>query len=1058
LAEPFPSSPRVKTFYPSEYKANHHSFNVTQTVSGLILVGNVDGLLVYDGERWELHQLPGKKIVRSIASSDRDKIFVGSWGDFGYFEPDSITGLRYVSLSHLVGMSDYEIGDIWQVFIDADTTYYLNFHHIFRFANGRVDVVTPKDNHGTYAIYHNRQIIIPDLNVGLVEYSPGSSIRLMPNGDFFKDKRVRAIIPGDTLVLFTSDGRIFSYSNGSIQENNWVISDYLKSKGVTGAIALNNNTIAIGIVNGGVLFATPQGKPLFLCDTRNGLVSNAINICSVDTECGLWVSSMEGISRIEIASGVSVLGKGQGIQGAISDIAFHNNMWYVSSATGVYVAPQNRFIPSQISQANFRKVKGIASQVFAMQSVGSHLFSVGASGAHAIIDSASVFYYPFGAGNIKYLPHQKAILTGGWSGIGVIDVSKSSPKGIERLKGVEEYIDNIVAISPNEYWLKTTSGYLLNLLVGDIEGREISLKAITKVDTTQGLPSPNIYNISKTNNSLLVASDKGVHRLCSNSGKFIKQHLPPLVKEIHNIIDIDTNQFVVLSSERKIFVLNFRDDTLFIDFTLSAKVGSQKITAAKKFGSTIAIVSPEKIFAINTSTCKKIEEDKPTSLFRKIYSLHKHKYFYSGYNILPDKSTLHYSENSIRIVFTSPLASAVDEISYSHILEGFDRQWSPFSSSSEVTYTNIPEGNYTFRLKALNALGIEGDEVVWQFTVLPPWYRTTWAYLLYPLLLLLIIFGVTKQYNRHLIREKVRLEQIVKERTLDIVRQKEEIMEKNEELQQQNEEIMAQRDEIEVQKTIIEVRTNEISQSIAYAKHIQNSILPTPNEVLSSFDSSFVLYLPKDVVSGDFYWVHKHNDISLCAVADCTGHGVPGGFMSMLGTALLNEIHALNPESEPSERLELLRRKVIRSLHQDDPTAVTKDGMDISFLALNQSTLELSYASAFGKLLLIRDGEAIKLDSDRIAVGFSFTNDRFFTTRKLQLQRGDTIYAMSDGIIDQLGGVDSKKLGSKRVSELLCKLSTVEFSKHKQKIEDFTLHWMGSYTQVDDILVMGIRV
>lgn len=281
---------------------------------------------------------------------------------------------------------------------------------------------------------------------------------------------------------------------------------------------------------------------------------------------------------------------------------------------------------------------------------------------------------------------------------------------------------------------------------------------------------------------------------------------------------------------------------------------------------------------------------------------------------------------------------------------------------------------------------------------------------------------------------------------------------KNSELHQQNEEILAQRDEIESQKEIIEQKSKEVTDSITYARYIQQSILPSTEEVNMCFENHFILYAPKDLVSGDFYWTQKVNGVSYCAVSDCTGHGVPGGFMSMLGIALLNEIHATNPMLSPAERLTLLKQMLIETLKQDRSGSLSKDGMDISLLSVDHQKLTMNYASALGKVILVRDGTPTLLEYDRTPVGYSYSKGGEFQNRTVALQRGDLIYAFTDGIVDQLGGNDAKKFGTKRFSEKLGAISALDFTEHKGAIEQEFNRWKDNLNQLDDILVFGIKV
>ncbi|MBI5219811.1 MAG: tetratricopeptide repeat protein [Bacteroidia bacterium] len=331
--------------------------------------------------------------------------------------------------------------------------------------------------------------------------------------------------------------------------------------------------------------------------------------------------------------------------------------------------------------------------------------------------------------------------------------------------------------------------------------------------------------------------------------------------------------------------------------------------------------------------------------------------------------------------------------------------------------------------------------------------------------------------------------------------QKHVIEEKNEELNQQNEEIRTQRDEIEAQRDLvtkqkehIEQIHEELTDSIHYAERIQKAVLPNLNEILSpkSQDSNskpqdplkfetwnssamlttgleleiFVLFKPKDIVSGDFYWMAKRNNQLLIAVADCTGHGVPGAFMSMLGVSLLNEIVARRDVTTASQVLDELRKHIIQSLQQKGISGEQKDGMDIAFVALNTDTLELQFAGANNPVYIVETGDSpvstvreIRPDKMPVAI---HENMQPFTNHVIKIQKGDTIYLMSDGYADQFGGPKGRKFYEKQLKEILLVNSHLSMEKQKEilgnTIEDWKNNYGEKYEQTDDVTVFGIKI
>jgi serine phosphatase RsbU (regulator of sigma subunit) len=282
--------------------------------------------------------------------------------------------------------------------------------------------------------------------------------------------------------------------------------------------------------------------------------------------------------------------------------------------------------------------------------------------------------------------------------------------------------------------------------------------------------------------------------------------------------------------------------------------------------------------------------------------------------------------------------------------------------------------------------------------------------------------------------------------------------------------------EIQIQKEIIEEKNSDITASINYALKIQEAILPREDELKASLNEYFVFYKPRDIISGDFYWFSKRDNLIFIAAADCTGHGVPGALMSMLGNSFLNEIVNEYHIYNPAEILDLLRLKIIKTLRQRETN--TKDGMDIAICVLNTELREINYAGAFNSAYItsdkkyeqsfdyevyhnefVADKRLIILPADRFPVGIvQGQHNDMFTNKKYHYQTGDCLYLFSDGLADQFGGTQGKKYKTKQLKDLLLKVSRYDMNYQLLSISDDFENWKGQQEQVDDILMIGIRL
>jgi serine phosphatase RsbU (regulator of sigma subunit) len=257
----------------------------------------------------------------------------------------------------------------------------------------------------------------------------------------------------------------------------------------------------------------------------------------------------------------------------------------------------------------------------------------------------------------------------------------------------------------------------------------------------------------------------------------------------------------------------------------------------------------------------------------------------------------------------------------------------------------------------------------------------------------------------------------------------------------------------------IRKKNKDITDSINYARRLQYAILPDEKVITACLPESFVLYKPKDIVSGDFYWFHHKSDSDVCILAavDCTGHGVPGAFMSMIGNFHLNSTVVDQEISDPAEILVTLDKKVCKVLKQESEEAATKDGMEISLCIINTRKREINFVSAMRPLYMIRDKEFIEIKGNKFSIG-GYMPDKIFQTHQVTLKPGDTFYLTSDGFADQTGGEAGKKFMSKKLKELLMEIQSCTMSEQRTRLEEAFEKWRGRHAQVDDVLVIGVRM
>ncbi len=254
-----------------------------------------------------------------------------------------------------------------------------------------------------------------------------------------------------------------------------------------------------------------------------------------------------------------------------------------------------------------------------------------------------------------------------------------------------------------------------------------------------------------------------------------------------------------------------------------------------------------------------------------------------------------------------------------------------------------------------------------------------------------------------------------------------------------------------------ERQSKELTDSIKYASYIQSALLPSKELFDRLLPENFIFFKPRDVVSGDFYWISKYKNSIIVAAADCTGHGVPGAFMSMLGISFLNEIIGKGCFHSASAILNQLRERVMKTLHQTGDKKEQKDGMDISLCIIDFDLQQLQYAGANNPIYLIREGNLFEIKGDRMPIGINIIEERSFTNHQVSLEKNDMIYLITDGYPDQFGGDNERKLKYKPFKDILLRIYNKEMNEQMEVLEEELNNWKGNLNQIDDILIIGFK-
>ncbi len=399
----------------------------------------------------------------------------------------------------------------------------------------------------------------------------------------------------------------------------------------------------------------------------------------------------------------------------------------------------------------------------------------------------------------------------------------------------------------------------------------------------------------------------------------------------------------------------------------------------------------------------------------------------SRFTNAPSNIEIPFNLNHLTIYFSANDWTAPHKIRYYYKLEGGENKWYSVKDDNKVALNYLAEGTYVFNVKALGDGNLWSETLKFNIVVLPPWWKTIWAYLSYVIALALLIIFIISFRTKKLIEQRKQLEQLVSMRTEEVVKQKE----------------------------LVEQKNKEIIDSINYAKRIQRAILPSSGMVKRKLANAFIYFKPKDIVAGDFYWLEERNDKILLAAADCTGHGVPGAMVSLVCNNTLSRTVREFNLTDPALILNMVRDIVIESF--TNSREEVKDGMDIALISFDIKTNIIEFSGANNNLYIFSKGQLKILKGDRQPIG-KYLKSNDFSKQQIQLYPGDSFYMFTDGYADQFGGPEGKKFKTTPFLEMIQSIQHLPMRDQKKYVEHVFETWADKYDQVDDVCVIGVRI
>ncbi|NOQ27718.1 MAG: SpoIIE family protein phosphatase [Bacteroidales bacterium] len=1045
----YAQSPKFESYKILKNKKNVEVNAVFQNHSGYLWLGTNYGLVKYDGTEFQLFTEKDSLWDNSISTINEDqkgllwighesgKISIYDGRNFKKFDPEE-------------GLSAEEISSF---FIDKnDVLWFSTFGEGLYYYTGE-----------------NRKRL----------YNLNSDNGLL-------DNYVYGIVQdSDSNLYFATDKGISVYNT----ENKEFIDEITTTDGLPDNIVkhliINNNDLWLAMEDGGICKYNIISKEFSrIFDWEFGSINNFI--CISDKE--FWISTKrKGIVKIYYddneVSWYTVYGENNDLPDVRTNTIFkdrENNIW-IGTRNGLAVRKNNNI--EFLNEKDDFTIKDIFS--FVIDDLGNYwiasqqgLFIVSKDNMGKIKQKL-LFYNPDNP--YSFISLYKDNLGDIWAGTYGYGAFKINPitleiKNFNSKNGLSN--DNIIHISGDSQfiWLSTLGGGVSKYCLS-------GLKEFMTYTIEDGLSSNYVYStFTDSENRTWIATDGGGVGYYKNDSiyAFANTDLDSIQKTVYSVIEdcnkdlwfncanhglyrFDGNSYYNYNEEnglRSNSIQGLTTDFMGNPIIISNEGIDRYATKDSSFehqgeASGVAYQEPHlnSVYKdkngniwIGTASgiIKFIADIDTTNILPRIFITQKNVL---SVPIKENQYTFKYNKNYLTFFYTAIWFKSSEELKYRYKLEGYDMDWNPTTNLRMVNYSNIPPGEYKFKVQVNYAGGkwLSSTESEYSFKIRKPFWKTYWFIAATIILIIIGIYTFIKARIKNLEHAKEVLEEEVKKRTAEI--------------QQQKEEIETQRNYVTEQRDKIKLQNKNITSSIEYASRIQRAVLPSKEIFIKNLGEHFIFFKPRDIVSGDFYYLNVKNNNIIVAAADCTGHGVPGAFMSILGVSLLNQIVGQLPDSfNAGDILTLLRNEIKLALGQTGKDGEAKDGMDISLCVLNRENETINFAGAYNPLIIVRNKEIIKYKGDKMPIGIFIKEKESFTNHIIDIKSGDTLYIYSDGFQDQFGGEMKKKFLPKNLNNLLLEISHEPAQKQKEILDSTLESWKGEEPQVDDIIVLGFKI
>ncbi len=776
-------SPYIQRIRLNNYGPQNNNFNILQDQNGILYIANSNGILQLDGYYWNLTDFKG---VPKIDFTSDGILFVGGNNKIGYYKSD-------FSKNHFVSLFDVDTAflnsqiNIKQVLANDEYVYFSSYNELFLYVKNKIHKILTTTN--KIALFKVNKSVLLFVEGDKLYKLAGKELLPLPNSKFLSNKKIVDILPyKDQLLIITKDSDLYIFDNYSVKKFHTEIETFLKSNNYKTSVELANGNYAIGTEMAGIVIINKEGKLITSINEACGLYSLNVNKLFVDDNDNLWALHKQALSRIEINSPYCFYNKDHGLKGNVTSVKRFNDILYVATSLGLFCWEDKSILDGNLIN-EFKKVKEIRSNCFEFHVFNNRLFISTSDGIYEVIGNSAKLFYNRKADEITCVLHSKInpnlIFIGQKEGISAIRYDNEILIIEKKIRGIDNEIVSISEDSDGNLWCADNRAavYMIEPFVN--YKSDLSFRIFTESDILpENLKWVELYSI---HSGTLFSTSRGIYRFDKLNETFYKDTLLGVdfsneKNWVYPIVEDNKNNvwFNIIENKdnKNLFLYKYQENNTENQLTPLALNRIKDLIITSIHPDTNGIIWFGGFEGLIKYDLKKEQQQKNSfkTHFNKIvigndsivYQLGLGKFLSKE-----GKNNFTYNFNKIVFRYASADFNSENKIQFQYKLDGYDNKWSEWSNTNVKEYTNLNEGKYNFRVKSKDIHNNISDEINYSFEIKPPFYRSFIAFLVYIILLSLLFVLINKWREYIFAKEKFRLENIINERTEEVVIQKE---------------------------------------------------------------------------------------------------------------------------------------------------------------------------------------------------------------------------------------------------------------------------------------------